>query len=183
MEDKKERKNKLRVLLPLLLLAGAALSYGIWRLAGHLCEQGGLILRNWVSYTLLSATFLCLVTGVILLILLIRIKVLKVILILLMSLLIAISPYYLFIAVVFSYKPEHVVDRDGEKYVAVVFAWLDTDVDYHEYENIFSYKKNIRITEWYGNGASDPLKNGYDKRPEPRSTTWFEYDDEGNRVY
>ena len=157
MEDKKERKNKLRVLLPLLLLAGAALSYGIWRLAGHLCEQGGLLL--------------------------IRIKVLKVILILLTSLLIAISSYYLFIAVVLFHWPEYVVDRDGEKYVAVVRAFLDTDVDYYEYENIFSYKQNIRIKEWYGEGASDPLKNGYDKRPEPLSTQWFEYDDEGNRVY
>ena len=183
MEDKKERKNKLRVLLPLLLLAGAALSYGIWRLADHLCEQGGLILRNWVNDILLSTIVVCLVTGVILLILLIRIKVLKVILILLTSLLIAISSYYLLIAVVLFHKPEHVVDRDGEKYVAVVRAFLDTDVDYHEYENIFSYKKNIRITEWYGEGASDPLKNGYDKRPEPLSTQWFEYDDEGNRVY
>ena len=183
MEDKKERKNKLRVLLPLLLLAGAALSYGIWRLAGHLCEQGGLILRNWVSYTLLSATFLCLVTGVILLILLIRIKVLKVILILLMSLLIGVASFYLFILGVFAHKPEHVVERDGGKFVAVVSAWLKTSVGYYEYENVFSYKKKVRIIEYYGDGASDPLKNGYDKRPEPLSTQWFEYDDEGNRVY
>ena len=180
---KVKKRIKLRVLLPFLLLAGAALSYGVWRLVSHLCEQGGLILRNWVSYTLLSATFLCLVTGVILLILLIRIKVLKVILILLTSLLIAISSYYLVIAVVLFHKPEHVVDQDGEKYVAVVRAFLDTDVDYYEYENIFSYKQNIRIKEWYGEGAFDPLENGYDKRPEPRRTQWFEYDDEGKRVY
>ncbi len=180
---KVKKRIKLRVLLPFLLLAGAALSYGVWRLASHLCEQGGLILRNWVSYTLLSATFLCLVTGVILLILLIRVEVLKVFLIVLTTLLIGAASCYLFILGVFAHKPEHVVERDGGKFVAIVRAFLDTDVDYHEYENIFSYKENIRINEWYGEGASDPLKNGYDKRPEPLRTQWFEYDDEGNRVY
>ena len=90
----KEKKIiKLRGLLPFLLLAGAALNYGVWRLACHLCEQGGLILRNWVSFTLLSATFLCLVTGVILLILLIRVKVLKVFLIVLTTLLIGVASF------------------------------------------------------------------------------------------
>ncbi len=180
---KVKKRIKLRVLLPFLLLAGAALSYGVWRLVSHLCEQGGLILRNWVSYTLLSATFLCLVTGVILLILLIRVKVLKVFLIVLTTLLIGVASYYLFILEVFAHKPEHVVERDGGKFVAVVSAWLHTSVEYYEYENVFSYKKKVRIIEYYGDGASDPLKNGYDKRPEPSSTTWLEYDDEGNRVY
>ncbi|MBQ4001455.1 MAG: hypothetical protein II601_03630, partial [Lachnospiraceae bacterium] len=118
-----------------------------------------------------------------LLILLIRVKVLKGVLIVLTTLLIGVASYFLFILEVFAHKPEHVVERDGGKFVAVVSAWLKTSVGYYEYENVFSYKNKVRIIEYYGDGTSDPLENGYDKRPEPRSTTWFEYDDEGNRVY
>ena len=64
---------------------------------------------------------------------------------------------------IFAYKPEHVVDKNKEKYVAYVIAFHMTEVEYYEYKNLFVSGNKVKIREYYGKGGFDPLdnKNGY----------------------
>ena len=84
------------------------------------------------------------------------------------------APILLFI---FS-SEEHVVERDGEKYLARVVAWMDTDVSYFEYKNFLVQGRQLKISEWYGSGAFDPFVG--DHEYSPRRTIY--YDDDGNIV-
>lgn len=59
---------------------------------------------------------------------------------------------------VFSHSPEHVVERDGKKMLAVVTSWTDTDVNYHLYKNWFVMSREWLISEYYGSGSFDPLE-------------------------
>lgn len=64
---------------------------------------------------------------------------------------------------ILAYKPEHVVYKNDEKYVAYVIAFHMTEVKYYEYKNIFVSGSKVKIIEYYGKGGFDPLdsKNGY----------------------
>ena len=66
---------------------------------------------------------------------------------------------------VFSMKPEHVMDRDGIKMVAVVNSFLQVTVGYHVYQNFLTMGKDIVIYEDYGNGGYDPFEKGRDAQP------------------
>ena len=54
---------------------------------------------------------------------------------------------------------EHVVKRDGKKYVAHVSSFLDTYVYYHEYRGPFVEGAEAEIEEYCGEGAFDPLES------------------------
>ena len=66
---------------------------------------------------------------------------------------------------VFSMKPEHVMDRDGTRMVAVVNSFLQVTVGYHVYQNFLIMGKDIVIYEDYGNGGYDPFEEGRDAQP------------------
>lgn len=54
---------------------------------------------------------------------------------------------------------EHVVERDGKKYVAHVSGFLDTYVYYHEYRGPFVEGAEVRFEEYCGEGAFDPFES------------------------
>ena len=61
---------------------------------------------------------------------------------------------------------EHVVEKEGKKYVATVNPmWLDTQVDYYKYINFFIMGNEVKFTEHY-NGSYDPLKSEEEKSEE-----------------
>ncbi len=73
---------------------------------------------------------------------------------------------------------EHIVEKDGEKYVATVYGHLHTYVHYHDYINYVVCGKQVRISEDYGKGSFDPLTDG-NNHPVLRRTA---YDKEGNEI-
>lgn len=81
------------------------------------------------------------------------------------------SGWYTLIGGAFSCKPEHIVERDGRKMIACVNSFMDVDVDYHEYKNIFAMGSKILISEDYGSGGYDPLEKG--KECTPKRTTYY----------
>lgn len=66
---------------------------------------------------------------------------------------------------VFSYQPEHVVERDGQKRVAVVNSFLHVNVYYHAYKNFLWMGKDVVSSEYYGRGGYDPFTR--DPMPSP----------------
>lgn len=75
-----------------------------------------------------------------------------------MAVILAFSWRVILLVLAFSYKPEHIVNKDGKKYVAYVRAFTDVNVDYYDYINIFLRGNKKKITEWYGNGGYDPFE-------------------------
>ena len=51
---------------------------------------------------------------------------------------------------VFAYMPEHIITRNDKKYVAYVRSFLNVEVDYYDYINVFLVGNKIRINEYYG---------------------------------
>ena len=76
---------------------------------------------------------------------------------------------------VMHYKPEHIVDRNGEKLLARVDCFWDEQVHYYDYSGGLFYGK-LRGYEYYGNGNEDPLKEKSDAKP----LRWEFYDRNGN---
>ena len=66
--------------------------------------------------------------------------------------------FYMFVGAAFFFQPIHVVEKDGEKYIANVTIALSTRyVDYYDYKNIFVSGKVCRIQEDYADGSDDPV--------------------------
>lgn len=62
---------------------------------------------------------------------------------------------------VFVFSPEHVVEIEDEKYVAVVNVFLDVNVDYYKYYGpLFRGNKRI-ISGNFGEGGYDPYTSDY----------------------
>ena len=83
-------------------------------------------------------------------------------------------------AFAFGYQPEHVVYKDGEKYIAYVNGFLDTYVYYYDYKNLLVVGNKMKIKEYYGNGGFDPIKNRYGYEYKVLNTTY--YDANGNII-
>lgn len=74
----------------------------------------------------------------------------------------------------FCYTPEHVIEKDGKKYVAYVNGFLRTYVYYYDYKNIFIVGNQKRIEEYYGKGGFDPIENKYGYEYNVESTTYYD---------
>lgn len=83
-----------------------------------------------------------------------------------------------FLGFVFSYEPEHIVEKNGKKMVACVNSFLQVNVYYYDYINPFVRGRQLKISEDYGNGGYDPFKS--DKMPNVRLYTY--YDDNGKVI-
>ena len=79
---------------------------------------------------------------------------------------------------IFSYQPEHVVEKDGQKMVAYVNSFLHVEVNYYDYKNPFVCGNVLRIQENYGKGGYDPFER--ETMPVPESTKY--YDKQGNPI-
>lgn len=58
--------------------------------------------------------------------------------------LVIIGPF-VYIFSILAYKPEHVVYKNKEKYVAYVIAFHMTEVKYYEYKNIFVSGSKVKL--------------------------------------
>lgn len=139
-----------------------------------------LMFREWiyiVSAVIIIGGF---VTGIIQLLLKIKEKVLRNVLIGIVILLLLLSTPAIFFLGAFSYMPEHIVRKDGKKYVAYVNGFLRTYVYYYDYKNIFVVGNQKRIEEDYGKGGFDPIENKFGNKYDVEMTTY--YDKDGNVV-
>ncbi len=120
------------------------------------------------------------VAGIIQLLLKIKEKVLRNVLIGIVIILLLLSTPIIFFLGAFSYMPEHIVEKDGKKYIAYVNGFLRTYVYYYDYKNIFVVGNQKRIEEYYGKGGFDPIENKFGNKYDVEITTY--YDKEGNIV-
>lgn len=63
------------------------------------------------------------------------------------------------IGLLFSYRPEHTVELDGKKYVAVVRSFLHVDVDYYDYYGPLLMGMKVRVHGDFGEGDFDPFEH------------------------
>lgn len=139
-----------------------------------------LMFREWiyiVSDVIIIGGF---VAGIIQLLLKIKKKILRNVLIGIVIILLLLSTPAIFFLGAFSYMPEHIVRKDGKKYVAYVNGFLRTYVYYYDYKNIFVVGNQKRIEEDYGKGGFDPIENKFGNKYDVEMTTY--YDEDGNVV-
>lgn len=79
--------------------------------------------------------------------------------------------WWTLISGVFSYEPEHVIERDNRKMIACVNSFTHVYVEYHDYKNILVMENKTLISEDYGSGGYDPLKTGQNCKP--KNTTYY----------
>ena len=82
--------------------------------------------------------------------------------------------------VAFSFNPEHIVKIENKKYVAYVYAWLDTRVDYYDYINPFVRGTTKRISDYYDNIGLDVLDSEHKGLYNPNYTNY--YDENGKLI-
>ena len=61
----------------------------------------------------------------------------------------------------FTYKPMHIVEKDGIKCVAYVRAFLRVYVDYYEYRNPLITGDEVLFTDYFGKADLNPFVGGY----------------------
>ncbi len=155
--------------------------FGILLVITHIIlNHYGLIFRRVPVFVCAGLICLGTIIGLFQLVLLIRKKSEKIIACIVLVLLSLYVAYFGVLKVSFptSGYTEHIVEKDGEKYVAVVYGHLHTYVFYHDYINFVVCGKQVRISEDYGKGSFDPLTDG-NNHPVLRRTA---YDKEGNEI-
>lgn len=133
-----------------------------------------LMFREWiyiVSAVIIIGGF---VAGIIQLLLKIKKKVLRNVLIGIVIILLLLSTPAIFFLGAFSYMPEHIVRKDGKKYVAYVNGFLRTYVYYYDYKNIFVVGNQKRIEEDYGKGGFDPIEDKFGNKYDVETTTYYD---------
>lgn len=62
----------------------------------------------------------------------------------------------------FTYKPMHIVEKEGIKCVAYVRSFLQVYVDYYEYKNPLIIGNGVLFTDYFGKGGFDPFVDSYE---------------------
>ena len=126
-------------------------------------EKFNLMFRQWVNIISFIIIGIGCIIGIGQVIFSINKKWLKIVLGIIFVISLVIIGPFVYIFSILAYKPEHVVYKNDEKYVAYVIAFHMTEVKYYEYKNIFVSGSKVKIIEYYGKGGFDPLdsKNGY----------------------
>ncbi len=155
--------------------------FGILLVITHIVlNHYGMIFRRVPVFVCAGLICLGTIIGLFQLVPLIRKKAEKIIACIVLVLLSLLVAYFGVLKVSFptSGYTEHIVEKDGEKYVAIVYGHLHTYVFYHDYINYVVCGKQVRISEDYGKGSFDPLTDG-NNHPVLRRTA---YDKEGNEI-
>ena len=142
----------------------------------------GLMFRLWVYYVVAAIVIIGLIAGVIQKFKNSSSKITKIVLTIISIAIVVVAIIgwkIILLAVVFSYKPEHVVEKDGKKYVAYVNSFLNVDVYYYDYKNFFLMGNKIKLKEYYGKGGYDPFDDMHSDR---EALFYYYYDDSGKIV-
>lgn len=134
--------------------------------------------REWVDIISAGMILFGVIIGIIQLLLKMKKKFFKRALITTFIFLLLLSIPLVYLLGAFCYTPEHVIEKDGEKYVAYVNGFSSTYVYYYDYENILVVGNQKRIEEYYGKGGFDPIENKYGYEYVAERTTY--YDENGN---
>lgn len=70
--------------------------------------------------------------------------------------------------------PEHVVIKNNKTYVAYVYSWLDTRVEYYDYVNFFLMGNTKRMEDFYNNVGRDVLAKDAEGLFTPSYTTYYD---------
>ena len=172
--------EKIKKYIPKIILLDTILYMLIIVTLYFILSSFKLMFREWiyiVSAVIIIGGF---VAGIIQLLSKIKEKVLRNVLIGIVIILLLLSTPAIFFLGAFSYMPEHIVRKDGKKYVAYVNGFLRTYVSYYDYKNIFVVGNQKRIEEDYGKGGFDPIENKFGNKYDVEMTTY--YDEYGNVV-
>ena len=172
--------EKIKKYIPKIILLDTILYMLIIVTLYFILSSFKLMFREWiyiVSAVIIIGGF---VAGIIQLLSKIKEKVLRNVLIGIVIILLLLSTPAIFFLGAFSYTPEHIVRKDGKKYVAYVNGFLRTYVYYYDYKNIFVVGNQKRIEEDYGKGGFDPIENKFGNKYDVETTTY--YDENGNVV-
>lgn len=172
--------EKIKKYIPKIILLDTILYMLIIVTLYFILSSFKLMFREWiyiVSAVIIIGGF---VAGIIQLLLKIKEKILRNVLIGIVIILLLLSTPAIFFLGAFSYMPEHIVRKDGKKYVAYVNGFLRTYVSYYDYKNIFVVGNQKRIEEDYGKGGFDPIENKFGNKYDVETTTY--YDENGNVV-
>lgn len=172
--------EKIKKYIPKIILLDTILYMLIIITLYFILSSFKLMFREWiyiVSAVIIIGGF---VAGIIQLLLKIKEKILRNVLIGIVIILLLLSTPAIFFLGAFSYMPEHIVRKDGKKYVAYVNGFLRTYVSYYDYKNIFVVGSQKRIEEDYGKGGFDPIENKFGNKYDVEMTTY--YDEDGNVV-
>lgn len=137
-----------------------------------------LMFRKWIYILSPLIIMLSFVIKIMQLLLKIKKKKLKRTLSTLFMIYLLISTPIISLLAIFCIPPEHIIEKDNEKYVAYVNGFLKTYVYYYDYVNAFVVGNQKRIEEYYGKGGFDPLDNKYGYNYQAESIIY--YDENGN---
>lgn len=113
--------------------------------------------REWIYWLCIPIFILGIVIGMIQLFWKIKIKWLKILLTCTFIFLLGvITPFTLFFTV-FTFTPEHKVEKEGETYIAYVYSFLSTRVEYYKYAGVLLRGYELEFSEQY-DGAIDPFE-------------------------
>lgn len=170
--------DKLRKYIPRVILLDTALLAALYAASELILRCFGLMFRQRVFWIVAALTALGLIAGIVQLLLRIKKKAVRITLIVLFAAIALIASNIAFLLAAFTYEPEYVVERDGVKYTAYVYSFLDTTVRYYDYKGSLVTGKQMKIKEYYRAGTVyDPFGNSYCAYVE---TTF--YDNDGNIV-
>ncbi len=167
--------------IPLIVLCGLLLFYfGINAVLVYFNLQ----LTNYVVYAVFSGCAISIICmflyGIVLFLKKAHINGLYRIGSILLSCLLCVFLFSLIIMIAFGYKPIHVVERNGQKYIANVTIALSTRyIEYYDYKNIFISGKKVKIEEDFSDGSEDPLAAG---SSDDDLVNVYYYDDSGHLI-
>ena len=104
-----------------------------------------LMFREWIYIVSAIIIMFGFVAGIIQLLLKIKKKIVKVILISIFVMLFLLSTPIIYFFGAFGYTPEHVVEKDGQKFVAYVNGFNRTYVNYYNYKNTNASKNVVNL--------------------------------------
>lgn len=117
---------------------------------------------EWVYYAVIGIIIIGILLGIFQLLLKIRKNYVKYVAICVGAICLIPLTYICILIFAFTYKPMHIVEKDGIKCVAYVRAFLRVYVDYYEYRNPLITGDEVLFTDYFGKGGFDPFVDGYE---------------------
>lgn len=166
-------------IIPGLILLDVFLFDLIYVLTVLILNQFNIAFRKWVLILVVIVTVIGGFIGIIQLLLKIPKRGLKITALVLYTVVSLVVGFYGFVLGVFALGDwEHVVEKNGKKYVVYVNGFLDTYATYYDYRSFLTCGNKKRISEYYGDGAFDPFSKDREQDYTPINS--YYYDEEGN---
>ncbi len=162
------------------ILYTAIMSFIIFMIVHFFLKLFHIQFRTWVYYCVALLTMLGILLGIVQILITKSKKVKIIVFITSIIIVIAITMVQIFLKpsmgliLVFLYRPEHIVWKDGNRYVAHVSSFFEVHVSYYDYMGPFLMGNTKKIYENYGKGGYDPFDGKHDKTKPIQS---YYYDD------